>query len=362
MADHEKEWKRLLRKTRFREWTDTIAELSNLDRRINGVLISRFNWDKGCAWPSQDSIAKALGKDPLKDRRSIQRSIRRLAELEVWDITPGDGRGHATEYRPRFDRVPPDGDVYQAAQQERAAPTTPFNGEDSGVERASFLTERASFSSLKGGAHDAPTVLEPIYQNRSSTEASTEVEAHPAGGGFNHTLANLIEALAETMGTDADTIRDAAARRPALDRKLRAVTAGIRSGSIRDAETAADFLVNEFEIEMPEPDGETPQPADPTEKLGFQAGAQPESFEHRMAEAEKAAALWQAQQSGRAEVERRRQASERVHADLHRHLGEHYGEVVAALTADDDDAATAAEIEQPGSGWRLLAGRARGAA
>ncbi|PZN99002.1 MAG: hypothetical protein DCF28_13575 [Alphaproteobacteria bacterium] len=81
--------------SKFR-WHETILEdtnLSNLSVRVAGLLLHKFNFEKGHAWRSQLSMAEGLKIDV----RSVRRAIAELVKGGYLSVKVSRGRGHSNE-------------------------------------------------------------------------------------------------------------------------------------------------------------------------------------------------------------------------------------------------------------------------
>lgn len=159
----------LLAKQRYNEWLSTRGELSALQIRIAIRLVSAWNPRHGFAWPSLRGIADDLG---LRNHRSVVRAIDHLVNKGYFRRQRGrGGRGHATRYVPRFDRVP-DGDVYAAARAETGTATPPFEAEDGADETGTARAETGTAHPRNGDRHAPRTeVRNRGRQNRPASAA-----------------------------------------------------------------------------------------------------------------------------------------------------------------------------------------------
>src|SRR6266566_700840 len=73
--------------------------LSRADVFVAYFIISWFNSARGCAWPSQETLAERTNMDV----RAVKRSIARLVAFGVIIIKTRGRRGHATEYTLNWD-------------------------------------------------------------------------------------------------------------------------------------------------------------------------------------------------------------------------------------------------------------------
>lgn len=142
--------KTLLAKMRFLEWLSTRNDLTVEDLRLAIVLTSLWNGPRGYAWPSQDTLAAILGRH----KRAIRRSVGRLRDAEIFDVRrPEQGRGHAIEYTPRFDRVP-EGNIYSHEKED--AIVSPFKAQDAPAEKGTSETEKGTNNAQKGDLTVSP--------------------------------------------------------------------------------------------------------------------------------------------------------------------------------------------------------------
>jgi len=142
--------KQLLAKIRFIEWL-SLQDLSALQLRIAVMLVSLYSFARGFAWPHLDDIAA----NAHTSKRSAQRVIEALERKGLFDITRSVGRGHANEYRPRFDRVP-EGDVYNF---KKVTARTPFSAAPDAPEKVTIGAEKVTIGALKGDRQDTPSEL-----------------------------------------------------------------------------------------------------------------------------------------------------------------------------------------------------------
>jgi Helix-turn-helix domain len=74
-------------------------QLTEADLRVAYFLVSWFNPAKGCAWPSQATLAEWTGLG----LRAVKYATARLVALGLFTVRTRGRRGHATEYVPNWD-------------------------------------------------------------------------------------------------------------------------------------------------------------------------------------------------------------------------------------------------------------------
>ena len=77
--------------------------LSCLDQHVNLLLVTRFlNNESGDAWPSPETLAKALSASPS----GIKKSLRRPCAKWWRQTSKGGGKGTTSRYAPKWETVP----------------------------------------------------------------------------------------------------------------------------------------------------------------------------------------------------------------------------------------------------------------
>jgi hypothetical protein len=178
----------VLTKLRFREWLDARRDLTDLQRRVGGRLVSLYNVNRGMAWPSYKTLADDLGAT----ERGVMKSVAALVEKGLFAVRRRGGRGHANEYVPAFASVPA-GCPYEAEHiaawgAERVNGGAPFSEgqvhlpEASGrSERVNCRAERVNGRSVKGEPQFTPSCLvSDLIDPFRSKAAAASAEAAPS--------------------------------------------------------------------------------------------------------------------------------------------------------------------------------------